>query len=386
MPSPVVSSRIIENLGPCPDPDQVDFFWREVAAVTPLIEPADEGHRIVTFCWRDGEAEQVLLFVNRIADNAHLEDSLMRRVGNTDIWHLSYRMPSDWRASYSFVPRYPTEPVTWIGEEGEVAIRQAVNRGRRDPSNPEICRNRLGVAQSVVALPDAPPQPWLEPRPEVLEGGLETVPGPGGRAIWSYRSPGPTDRPPTLLIVFDGDVWVSRQSLPVTLDNLTADGLIPPVHVLLVDSGDRDTRLAELESGALEDWVADRLIPWAHNRWPLDPGAAVVAGQSLGGLAALRIGLRRPDVVGTVIAQSASLWVDDLAALIAAPRPSTPRIYLEAGRYEWLLVEPHRALAERLASAGAEICHAEFAGGHDYACWRGTIADALIWAFGPRLA
>ncbi|MDR0593103.1 MAG: DUF3327 domain-containing protein, partial [Bifidobacteriaceae bacterium] len=46
----------------------------------------------MTFLWRDAEAEEVLLFVNRLTDERNLADSLMRRVAGTDVWHLSYLM------------------------------------------------------------------------------------------------------------------------------------------------------------------------------------------------------------------------------------------------------------------------------------------------------
>jgi len=375
----VASSRIIEALGPRPDPQRVEAFWRDVAADTPLIEPAGDGYETVTFCWRDAEAEQVLLFVNRIADGAHLEDSLMRRIDGSDIWTLSYRMRSDWRASYAFVPAYRGERPGWIDERGAVAVRQALLHGRADPRNEATCRNRLGRTQSVASLSEAPSQSWLETRPGVPRGEVEEIAGPDGRTVWSYRSPGVAG-PAALLIVFDGDVWIRHQDLPTTLDNLRDDDLIPPVRALLIDSPERADRLDEVASGALDDWMIDRLIGWARERWTVDPDRTVVAGQSLGGLAALRVGLRRPDLA-VVIAQSASLWVDDLADLTRTEWARPPRVHLEVGRYEWLLTEPHRKLAERLTSAGAEVHEVEFAGGHDYACWRGGIAEALIWAF-----
>ena len=48
------------------------------------------------------------------------------------------------------------------------------------------------------------------------------------------------------------------------------------------------------------------------------------------------------------------------------------------------LAEPHRDFAARLAAAGVAALPVEANGGHDYAWWRGTVADALAWAFAPH--
>jgi enterochelin esterase family protein len=198
----------------------------------------------------------------------------------------------------------------------------------------------------------------------------------------------------------------------------------------------------------------------------------VVAGQSLGGLTALRTVLQHGDVIGAAIAQSASLWAADPtpelraagllrtaqtpsrtqqtpAAQTAADRPpggagtaagwspdggrtaadrppggagtaaggspdggrtasgnwETPagqtaaggllgggrtasgnwqaacglRAYIEVGLQEWVLLEPNRRLAGELAAGGADVRFTAYNGGHDYACWRGGIADGLRW-------
>jgi len=125
------------------------------------------------------------------------------------------------------------------------------------------------------------------------------------------------------------------------------------------------------------------LLPWLADRRavPADPGAVAVAGQSLGGLTALRAGLLRPDRIGNVISHSASLWQDDLAAECAAAAGSGLRIHLAHGSQEWVLAGPHHDLAARLRAAGLEVDAVEQNGGHDYAWWRGGIADGLRWVW-----
>lgn len=370
-PVPRVRSAVIAGL----PADGVGDFWDRVGRL-PLVEESDvPGHSVVTFCRRDAHAEQVLLFVNRLTDETDLAATMLERHGTTDLWHASFRMRSDWRASYSFLVRRPGEPAPWESD-GHIALRAALDRGLCDRLNPDTCRNRAGTIQSVVALPQAPAQPWLAERATVARGTVGTCEGPGGRAVRIYdpAGAGPRDALP-LLVMLDGEVWTTHQSLPTTLDNLIADGRIPPVRAVLPSSGSRDERWAELGGPDGSAYVVDRLVPWVRSRRGVS-GQVVVAGQSLGGLTALRAGLTRPDVVTGVASQSASLWLDDLREVIT-PGART-RIHLSWGIQEWVLDGPHRDLAARLREAGISLRALEINGGHDYAWWRGTIADALI--------
>lgn len=62
------------------------------------------------------------------------------------------------------------------------------------------------------------------------------------------------------------------------------------------------------------------------------------------------------------------------------------RFYLEAGLMERGLTPEHgpsilvanRHLRTILGSKGYELEYAEYNGGHDYVCWRGSLADGLI--------
>ncbi|WP_194174300.1 enterochelin esterase domain-containing protein [Luteimicrobium xylanilyticum] len=404
-PAPVVRSGVVDALarrvaaaGAAADPTRsartVEDFWRTVAARTPLVEPAADdarsptatGHRTVTFLWRDAAAEQVLLFVNRLTDERDLDASLMERVPGTDVWHLSYRMEADWRASYAFVPRAPGERAPWLGADDQVAVRAALDQGVADPRNPRTTRNRSGVTQSVVELPAAPSQHWLERRAGTPRGSVTPCEAPGGRRAWVY-APALAGAPTPLLVVLDGDVWTGAQDLPTTLDNLTADGAVPPVHAVLLDAGDRERRWAELdERGGLDDYLAGPLLDWARATLPVTDRRedVVVVGQSLGALTALRALVRHPGRVGAALSQSASLWQESVLDDAARADLRGTRAYLEVGRQEWVLQPRHAPFAALLGGAGADVALVEFNGGHDYACWRGGVADGLRHLLGRR--
>ena len=356
-------------------------FWSGPGARSPLVEPVPgrPGERLVTFLWQDADAERVLVFVNRLTDERNLASSYLRRVPGTDIWHLTYRMASDWRASYSFLPQRGVRPA-WLDGDDQVAIRAALDRGLADPRNPETTRNRPGTLMSVVSLPDAPRQDWVARREGIARGAVVERTGPDDRRVWVYSPPGPLDGPTPVVLVLDGEVWTSGQDLPATADNLIHDRLISPAHLVMLDSGGTRARWSELGSPAeIGRYLTRRLLPWARREYPLSARRreVVIAGLSLGGTVALRTALENPFQIGGVISQSASLWNDDLSGVLAASDPRGLRVHLEVGAQEWVLAEPNRRFAGELSRAGAEVRFVEYNGGHDYACWRGGIADGL---------
>lgn len=382
-PLPRVASAFVARLAP----DDVAAFW-ESGPTLPIMEAGDApGTSVVTFLWRDRSAGRVLLFANRLTDETQLDATLLARLGNTDLWHASFVMSSDWRASYAFLRADAGGTPPWQDARGHASLRAALDHGHADPYNPDTCRNRAGITQSVVSLPAAPAQPWLAPRPGTPTGTVTTDTGPDGRLTHLYNPPGATpDEQLPLLVVLDGEVWNGNLRLPTTLDNLINADALRPIRAVFLTSGTREDRWRDLSSdGSGVTTVVEELLPWCRARTAVSdhPRDIAVMGQSLGGLTSLRAGLLHPDRVGVVISHSASLWQDDLAGLTAHPSGAKPRVFLSCGLQEWLLLPYHRSLAARLDDAGIATYAEEFNGGHDYACWRGGVADALVWAWGP---
>ncbi|MFN8203946.1 MAG: enterochelin esterase [Solirubrobacteraceae bacterium] len=379
-------------------------FWAQVAAAgTPLVEPAEgrPGHRVVTFLWRGGdELRAVVLLANKLTDPSVWPQSTMERLAGTDVWHRSYLLRADWRATYQIAalpvadegvaPPAAGPPSRW-GAAAAYAVA--------DPHNPRTFPARDGAEPlSVVELPDAPPQPWCAPRPDVARGTLDehwiaSHRLGNERRAWVYAPPATAARdggPLDVLVLLDGEDWSGRLPGRVVLDNLIADGAIPPTVAVMPEALDRETRWRELAGH--EPFVAflvDELLPWVGRRLPItaDPARTTIAGRSLGGLTALFATLRAPRRFGRALVQSASLWWPsgsefdaDAGRLIDEARtaPQVPaRCYLEVGLQEWALLGHHRHLRDVLELRGCAVTYAEYHGGHDALCWQGGLADGL---------
>jgi enterochelin esterase family protein len=261
---------------------------------------------------------------------------------------------------------------------------------------------------SYVELPDAPPQPYFDPRDGVPAGTIEREdlvrdPFGEGRRIWTYLPPGydPAAGPYPLLLQFDG-IASRKLGLHTTLDNMIAEGVIPPVVCVMMHNLDRMVELPCNETFA--DWLAGEFLPMWRSKYAItdDPAVSIVTGMSYGGLGAAWCGFRHAGVFGNVLSQSGSFWWGPegsgtwqwlTAQFEASPRLPL-RFFMNVGLLEDgvrpgdptypSMVEANRALRDVLMAKGNEVYYDEFNGGHDYVSWRGSIADGLRVLLGKK--
>ncbi|TJZ58897.1 enterochelin esterase [Streptomyces piniterrae] len=411
------SSRIARLTARLADaaPDELtalqDEFWAAAERDgTPLIEPldGDPDHHAVTFLWRGHRAtRQVLLLAGHLTDRDHLAGSLLGRIPGTDIWHRTHRLRADHRGSYRLVADISPGPPPTAAEPLQQRLRGLSAHAAPDPLNSHtLPGRRQGPGSSLFELPKAPAQPWRARRAGIPRGTVERHRRPGTplgdeHDIFVYVPPGAPPAPLDVLVLCDGDIWFGALDAQHTFDALIADGAVPPLLVLAPGSGDNVSRGREV--GARDpyaDFLADELLPWAAARWPVttDPARTVVAGQSLGGLAALYACLRHPDRFGNALAQSPSLWwrpglphavpktlpegAPWLARRFTDAAPGAIRVHLDVGLHEGATVELSRAFHDALDAHGHPVTRTEFNGGHDYACWRGGLADGVVALLG----
>jgi enterochelin esterase family protein len=385
--------------------EALEEFWREVArAGAPLVEPIkdDDDNLLVTFLWRDGAAEKyVAVFpFARVNPLPHI----FARMGGTDLWYRSYRLRRDARFEYlvsaqdslaPFAAREPTGEGGWLAD-----LRPDPLNPRRfvEPSDEESPGGGEYVS-SVLELPGAPAQPFVAERKGVAKGRVELLLYGGatkeeGRRVWVYTPPGHRrgGRPYRLLVLFDGWQYTHTIPTPTILDNMLADGRIPPTVAVMIDRKDRMKELYLNPSFA--DLVARELVPWVRRRYHVtrSPREAVVGGLSLGGVAAAYTAMRHPEVFGGVLSQSGAFQYrhEDPEGLIrrftkGARLPI--RFYLEAGLLEVnespSLLHSNRHLRDVLEAKGYALTYSEFNGRHDAVCWRGSLSQGLIALLAP---
>lgn len=404
----------------------VDAFWKEIGPQgSPLIEPIpnDATNMLVTFLFRgNGETKSVKV----LGDLAQQEGNLMKNLQGTDLWFLTMRVPHRLRTAYLYSVNGPSIPGFLELLQGRIDMKSYLSNTslealyfQRDPLNPKsILENPTSPdaavyrGASLLEMPGAPRQPWADPRPGVPAGKLEEHSFKSAilkneRSVFVYLPPGYTSSsvPAKLLIAFDGRTYIDVVPTPVTLDNLLADRRIGPTIAVIVDNvpGRRSFELSCEKN--FSDFLALELLPWIQQNYRVraDAKDVILAGSSLGGLAAACAALYHPERFGNVLSQSGSFWwtprrdpneaihywQDREPTYIAdlfLQRTRLPiRFYLDAGSLETdpsgqggSILVPNRHLRDVLRAKGYEVFYQEFLGGHDYASWRGTLADGLI--------
>ena len=399
----------------------------------PLIEviPGDQKVLVTFVCIRDAAAVSLRTPLAAIATSVNLDlDIDLDRVPGTNVWYASVEADSRIATSYQF--RMPGE-VAGGDLETEYAVqddpaalvefaRAMVARGFADAQNPERLFPTYGVLagmqpaatgldvwESTVQLPDAEPFPHLGPSPErglVTEHPFVSRATPETRTVAIYLPAfyDPSTRYP-LVLFFDGEHYRDVGRMPEILNHAIASGRIPPLIAVFWHNRDASSRTAELtRTPELSSTISDELWPWLDANFSItrDPRLRVVSGFSLGGLASLWVGLERPEVFGSVLAVSPSLWFSPpdsgeasgwlTRQYAASPKP-LPAVYLAVGSLEVgslertgstsTMVGLARELRDVLQLEGTAKAHyREEPAGHDYVNVRRASVHGLVALLG----
>jgi enterochelin esterase-like enzyme len=389
----------------------INVFWKQVTAEgTPLVESIekDPQHQLVTFLWRGtSETRNVFPIGSFKIGGRYPLDYVFHQIPLTDVWYLTVRLPTGARFTYGLSQN---DPLVFNGFQPERFATTQV-----DPLNPQ----RWGCApdatrydcQSMAEITSAVPQPWIVKNPNVAAGTIEKqkihselLKNEHDLSIYLPAGYKANAAPYDLIVIFDESAYLSKIPTPIILDNLVAAKKIPAAVAVLIANPSQATRNEELSPNPkFADFLAKELIPWIRTHYNItnDPGKTVVAGSSLGGLAAAYAGYKHPEVFTNVLCQSGSFWwapdhsgaIPDgvitetgwMAKQFIVSSKLPLKFYIDAGSFEFDsngtgggILETSRNMRDVLLAKGYDVHYQQFVGGHDYLSWRGTFADGLM--------
>lgn len=378
-----------------------DAFWQQVQQQgTPLVEPWEGGQLLVTFLWRDQGNHNVRLFGSPSGDHNPL-----RKLGGSDVWWTSVVMDPRARLSYALAPDVPK--VANAAQQRRMILATL----QRDPLNPHTFPAQLATqavdrfqGRSVLQLPQAPKQPWVQARSDVPQGTLtrhvvhSQILG-NDRDVWTYVPAGA--EPQNLLVLFDAHAFVHDVPTPRILDNLMADGLLPNTAAVIVGNASPEARGQELPPNPkFAQFMAEELMPWVKQQGLGQlTRHTVVAGSSYGGLVSSYLGLTHPELFGNVLSMSGSYWwapqgepagwIQRAWQTLPSPMPNV-RFYIDAGRFETGrggrngILETSRELGDVLRARGLSVTQREWISGHDYVQWQASLGCGLVALLAPQ--
>jgi len=390
----------------------IDEFWKEIEEKsTPIIEQIENEpkYKLITFLFKENaDTDEILLISGSLGVIS--SRGIFKRIQGTNIYYKSIFYLNKTRTTYAIsrqkanIPLYP--PKDYI---------LPVLKG--DPLNKKNVTVLFDSRKAVLELPDAPSQPWIEENDNVPKGTLETFQLKSPKfekefSILIYLPPNynASADPYNILFLFDGS-WYNNPNLiptPTILNNLIFSKKIHPIIAVFIFQHMEDgleSRNIELNTNPdFAFFVGEELHPYLQKKYNITnhPERTIVGGASLGGLTASYMGLKYPDKFGKILSQSGSYWAAEKRFnpdfvkwqyLIGeyVKREKLPLVfYLEVGYYEGkesLHGAPSHFFSNRhfrdvLLSKGYSVKYVEFVGGHDFICWRGSLADGLIYLIG----
>jgi enterochelin esterase-like enzyme len=267
-----------------------------------------------------------------------------------------------------------------------------------DPFNERTTPNGMGHLNHYFYMPKGGPTPLRDRAPGVPQGKLTRhrienswLLADGKRWVHFYQPP--VSQPVPLLVVYDAQDYLTRARVTQIVDNLIAQRRIEPIALALADNGKTARGIEYSCNEATIGFIMTELLPLAQKHLNLvdhhqEPGAHGVLGASMGGLMAMYTAIRVPQVFGRVLSQSGAFQmgkgVETVVSHLIRHMPRLPlRIWMDVGRYEWLL-ESNRSLHDLLLERGYDVTYREFNAGHNYPAWRDDLWRGLEVAFGRQ--
>ena len=262
--------------------------------------------------------------------------------------------------------------------------------GHRVPFSP-LPIDQEGVAH--VHGPDSVPQP------SVARGRTTQLTLSGSRAypdttrnVWVHEPAASLGGPKPVIVFQDGGGFLDpddEMRAAVVLDNLVAEGVIPPVVGVFVDPGDRNAEY-DAADATYAGFLLEEVLPRVGEVVRISDRSEdrALCGFSSGGSASFTAAWHRSDAFGKVIGLSSSFpqVTADYARLIAEEPVKPLRILLQVGHRDLGWDEPQDNWLAANLEVGAALLRRGYDarlvvgdGGHDGNHGGVLLPDALRW-------
>lgn len=232
-------------------------------------------------------------------------------------------------------------------------------------------------------------------------------PSLGGRGDITLFIPPGDGRPMPLVILLNGvygshRAWTEQGRAHRTAARLIGEGRIRPMVLAMPADGLWTLRTGFLRhlDGAYERWIMEDVIGCAKEMAPGLGPELFLAGLSIGGYGALRLGAKYGPLVHGISAHSPITRLHDMARFLPEPdsylgdepfvgvwiarhRASLPPLRFDCGTGDPLL-DASRRLHDELNHQSVVHIYQEYPGAHDWAYWSTHLSDTLLF-FEQRL-
>lgn len=336
------------------------------------------------------------LHINRLTDKLKYDLGAMTHVPGTDIWTHSVAVSSEYQGSYGFQltegHRTPTmcDPhairTLWCEDGfGLSEISQPLPVGKQEM---RAIPGQLGDVRFLLYLPATNIPTGVADAGDAAAGADSADTGGGGDELVQKVG---------LLTLFDGENWQKANlAAHIAAVNENSERRMAVLSIVNDSNAQRVRRLG-LEEEFL-GFVCTQLTAYvatlaAEHCVELSPEHRILAGQSLGGLAALRIAQLYPDGYDTVLVQSPSLWWRPERKAVPTDnnlqnyswiteeflsQQVMPRIHIDVGVREDVGVAKAFLLARKLESCSWPHSLMVYEGGHDFVSWRAQLLKHVL--------
>ncbi len=304
----------------------------------------------------------------------------MTRLEGTDLWHVTVELPKKARIEYKI----------------EIVTTDRTDR-ILDPLNRRTASDPFGSNSVAHGRKYVDPS-WTTPGVDARVGEVQTI-DIGATAFGDVRTLSvylphdfPHGGPYPAVFFHDGSDLLEYASVATVFDNLITSTAVPSFVGVLMDPVDRNREY--VGNPAHARFVLDDLLPHVTTEFAVtsDPHGRILAGASLGAVAALDTALRAPGRFGSLILLSGSFVtalggpfnrgpvftpvVDFMTAYLADPQRPAYRAWMACGEYEALSGD-NRRFVPILRATGMEVTYEETQDGHHWVNWRNNIGNAL---------